>query len=750
MVGTVQGVGFRPFVFRLAESCGLAGWVRNDGGGVTIEVEGAHGALLGFLERLVRERPPAAFLHAVDPRFLPPAGHRDFRILPSAAGEAAGTWVLPDLALCADCRRELRDPADRRHRYPFLNCTNCGPRYTILEGLPYDRPRTAMKSFRMCAACAAEYEAPGDRRFHAQPVACADCGPRLSLLDTGGAVLALGDAAAAGAVERLGAGRILAVKGLGGYHLMVDARDERAVAELRQRKRRSHKPFAVMYRDLQALSAHVRVPAFAAALLESPQSPVLILPRAPRGREEIAPSVAPGSPYLGVLLAYTPLHQLLLDALARPVVATSGNFSDEPIHFREAVARTALAPLCDGFLEHDRPILRPVDDSVLQVLERPRARPQMLRRARGYAPLPVLAPRPLPPILALGGQMNATLALSRGREVIVSQHLGDLETHEARRAYRRTLDDLLALYGVRPVLVAHDLHPDYFTTALAGELGLPRLAVQHHHAHLAACMLENRLEPEVLGLTWDGTGLGPDRTVWGGEFLLGGPVSFRRVGSLVPFRLPGGERAVEEPWRTALALLWESFGEMRPRGLPLERLEPGAPLERVTGLIRDGIHAPWTTSVGRLFDGVSALLGLCTRNTHQAQAAQQLEWAAWSHGAHAAPLPMPVIEDDVLRLDWRETVRALVQALRAGADAPRLAAGFHHALVRGALEIAGRVGVAPVALAGGVFCNRYLTEALLEGFDRARVPAHVHGQLPPTDGSLAAGQLWIAAHAPAP
>jgi len=748
VVGTVQGVGFRPFVFRLAERCRLAGWVRNDGDGVTIEVEGTHDSLLRFIECLPRDKPPAAWIYATDHRFLVATGHKDFRILPSEAADGpARTWLLPDLASCADCRRELSDPTDRRYRYPFLNCTNCGPRYTIIDGLPYDRPRTAMKGFPMCAACADEYHEAANRRFHAQPVACPACGPRAQLLDRSGATLAWDDAAVTGAVDRLRAGGIVAVKGLGGYHLMVDASDEAAVSELRRRKRRSHKSFAVMYPDLGSLGSHVEVPPFAVTLIESTQSPVLILPRTALGSEEIAPSVAPGSPYLGVFLPYTPLHQLLLDGVGRPLVATSGNFSDEPIQFRETSARGELAGLCDAFLEHDRPILRPVDDSVLQILTRPRARPQMLRRARGYSPLPVLAPRPLPPILALGGQMNVTLAVSRDREVILSQHLGDLETHEARSAYRRTLDDLLHLYGVRPHVVVRDLHPDYFTTSLAEELGLPTLVVQHHHAHLAACMLENLIETEALGLTWDGTGFGPDRTVWGGELLLGDAGDFRRVGSLVPFRLPGGERAVEEPWRTALSLLWESFGESWPRDLPPCRLEPEAPHETVVALARDGIRAPVTTSMGRLFDGVSALLGLCTRNTHQAQAAQMLEWAAWSHGADVDPLPMPVVEDgDLLRLDWRETVRALVAALRAGDDPARLAAAFHTAIVRAALDLVGRFPSVPVVMAGGVFCNRYLTEALLDGLESAGRAGHVHGQLPPTDGSLAAGQLWVAAH----
>lgn len=746
LIGTVQGVGFRPFVFRLATDLALTGWVRNDGNGVTIEVEADHACLLRFLERLPREKPAAATIYATDHRFLPPVGFERFEIVASEAAGPPRVWISPDLAMCDDCRRELRDPADRRHRYPFLNCTNCGPRYSIIDALPYDRPNTSMRAFAMCAACQSEYDSPLDRRFHAQPVACADCGPSLVLRSPTGESSASGDAAVERALEIVREGGIVAVKGLGGYHLVVDAGNERAAAELRRRKRRSHKAFAVMYPDLDALRAHVHVPSFAEPFLQSTQAPILILPRTALGSQEIAPSVAPQSPYLGVFLPYTPLHQRLLDALGHPVVATSGNMTDEPIQYLDDEAHGELAGLCDGFLDHDRPILRPVDDSVLHVVTRPRPRPQMLRRARGYSPLPILAPRALPPILALGGQMNVTLALSRDREVILSQHLGDMDSFEARSAYERTLADLSKLYDLKPERVAHDLHPDYFTTDLAQRMDLPRVAVQHHHAHLAACMLENQLDGEVLGLTWDGTGYGPDRTVWGGEFLLGGPEDYRRVGSLVPFRLPGGEKAIEQTWRTGISLLREAFGRDFPRDLPLFDEVSDADCETIVGMLDTGVNSPVTTSLGRLFDGVSALLGLCTYNTHQAQSAQLLEWAAWSHGELVEPLPMPVVEDELLRLDWREMIRSLVDARRGGWDPGLLAAAFHHAIVRSAMEVVRRVGIGRVALTGGVFCNRYLTEALLLQLGDDGIDGHIHGQLPPTDGSLAIGQMWVAAH----
>jgi len=746
VLGVVQGVGFRPFVYRLASELGLSGWVCNDGLGVLIEVEGPPPALLEFLERLPREKPPPAFLYAVDHRFLEPVGYVAFTIRPSRVGEARQVWVLPDLAVCAACRREVLDPRDRRYRYPFTNCTHCGPRFTIIEDLPYDRPRTSMKAFRMCPDCEREYHDPQDRRFHAQPNACPRCGPRLEFRTPDGTPIAWGDEALSLTAEKVRTGAIIALKGLGGYHLIVDARNEPAVACLRARKRRPFKAFAVMYPDLETLRRHVEVPSLAEALLTSPQAPILLLPRTPAGWREIAPSVAPRSPYLGVFLPYTPLHILLLRELGFPVVATSGNLSDEPIQYRDEEALQALADLCDGFLLHDRPIVRHADDSVLQLIARPRAKPQVLRRARGYTPLPVLAPRPLPPLLALGGHMNATFALSRDREIILSQHIGDLDGYEARQVYRRTLADFLRLYDVHPRAVVHDLHPDYFTTRLAEEWGLPRFAVQHHHAHLAACMLENQLEGTVLGLTWDGTGYGLDGTVWGGEFLMGDPRDVRRVASLWPFRLPTGEKAVREPWRVALALLWESFGPDFPRDLPLFREIPGRAVELVLQVLRKGLLSPITTSMGRLFDGVSALLGISFLNTHQAQSAQLLEYAAWQYGPPSHPLPLPLQETDILRLDWRELVRALVDRLRRGATPEALAAAFHDALVRAAVAVVERLGVLRVVMAGGVFCNRYLTEALLTALETRGLHGFIHTQLPPTDGSLPVGQLWVAAH----
>lgn len=746
ILGIVQGVGFRPFVYRLATELKLDGWVRNDGQGVTIEVDGPTSTLLEFLSRLQSDRPAPSYIYAIDHRFLEKKGFRLFEIVSSEESGIPTVWILPDLATCGECRRELLNAADRRYRYPFINCTHCGPRFTIIEQLPYDRARTSMKSFAMCVECLREYSDPLDRRFHAQPDACAVCGPRLQFWSNSGEILGEREDALKLAVQCVVEGRILGAKGLGGYHLIADARNENAAALLRSRKKRQNKPFAVMMPDLSTMEHFVEVPAFAFTFLTSTQAPIIILPRTGAGWNEIAESVAPKSPYLGVFLPYSPLHLLLLHDLGFPVIATSGNLTEEPIEFADESASQRLASLCDGFLIHNRSIVHHADDSVMQVVTRPAIKPQMLRRARGYTPLPVLASRELPPLLAVGGHMNGTFALSRGREIIVSQHLGDLNGYEARESYKKTLADFMQLYGLQPERIAHDLHPDYFTTQLALEMRMPTVAVQHHHAHLAACMLENQLEEPMLGLTWDGTGYGTDRTVWGGEYLYGDARSFKRVASLHPFRLPASEKGIKETWRTALSLLWEAFGDQLPRDLPLFSAIPEQSIDLTLQILKKGLFSPVTTSMGRLFDGVSAILGMCYFNTHQAEAAQLLEYAAWSHGTGEIKLPISLYEDGILRVDWRETVRSIVEQFLRGVPIAELAAGFHQTIIQSALHVTNQLAAVRVAMAGGVFCNRYLTEGLLVGFDSEGKKGYIHSQFPPTDGSLSLGQLWVAAH----
>ncbi len=746
ILGIVQGVGFRPFVYRLATEIGLKGWVRNDSNGVTIEVEGTEQRLVEFLNRLPREKPPPAYIYTIDHRFLAPAGFEEFKIVESKDSGKPLVWILPDLATCKDCLRETFEPADRRYRYPFTNCTYCGPRFTIIEDLPYDRPRTSMKTFKMCQECQKEYSDPKDRRFHAQPNACPVCGPHVQFWLTDGTVVAEKDDAIKHAVEFLRKGKIVALKGLGGFLLLVDASNEEAVSELRKRKRRPFKAFAVMYPDIDSLKAHVEVPEFAETLLLSPQAPIILLPRKPGGWMEIAESVAPQSPYLGVYLPYTPLHHIILKDFGKPVVATSGNLSDEPIVTDEKDALQRLGNLCHALIVHNRPIVRHADDSVLQFITKPEPRPQLLRRARGYTPLPLLTNKRLPPILALGGHMNVTIGITRGNEIILSQHIGDLDTWESRKVYLRTIDDFLRLYRIKPEYIVHDMHPDYYSTLIAQEFNLPDIAVQHHHAHLSACMLENSIDPPALGLTWDGTGYGVDKTVWGGEFLLGGPHEFKRVATLFPFKLPGSERAIKENWRTGLSLLYESYGADFPQNLPLFDEISEKRAFSILDLIEKGINSPITTSMGRLFDGMSAILGISYFNTHQAQSAQLLEYAAWRAESKVKPLEFQIIEGDPILLDWRPMVRDAVRRLHSGEHPDEIAAAFHRTLMVASLEIAKKIRIKKIALAGGVFCNRFLTEGIIELFTGEGFEVYYHSQLPPTDGSLPAGQIWVATH----
>jgi hydrogenase maturation protein HypF len=768
--GAVQGVGFRPFVYRLAHELGLAGWVANDPRGVRIEVEGEEWALRAFQGRLDAERPPLAAIHRLDAAWGDPkaseggpqaAAGTGFEIRDSDADGARTAVVLPDAATCPECLAEVLDPADRRHRYPFTNCTHCGPRFTIVRALPYDRPNTTMARFVMCTDCRREYQDPRDRRFHAQPNACPVCGPRLALWTPDAAVVP-GDPIK-GAAEALRRGEIVAVKGLGGFQLLVDARSEAAVARLRRRKHREEKPLAVMVRDLDAARALCRVPPPAAAALASVQAPIVILERLPDAL--VAPGVAPGNPSLGLMLPTTPLHHLLLGELGFPVVATSGNRSDEPIATSEEEALERLGRIADLFLVHDRPIERHADDSVVRLIE---GEPRLLRRARGYAPMPLRLARPVPTVLAVGAHLKNTVALSVADRVYLSQHLGDMETPEAVAAFERVIDDFLRLYQAAPVAVAHDLHPDYATTHHARELAfrlgrrrggvpVPLVGVQHHHAHLAACLADAG-EPDgmggpALGVTWDDTGYGTDGTVWGGELLLGDAAACRRVGHLRPFRLPGGDAAVREPRRVALALLWELLG---PAALERRDLAPVAAFEqaerRLLGrMLETGWNAPVTTSAGRLFDGVAALLDLAQTVSFEGQAAMALEHladagdAGGGAGGGAYPMTLSGGRADGLELDWRPLVEAVLADLARGVARDRIARRFHRGLADAIAAAAGAVGEERVALTGGCFQNRRLTEAAARRLERAGHRVLLHRAVPPNDGGIAFGQVAVAA-----
>ncbi len=743
--GAVQGVGFRPFVHRLAKALTLSGWVENASHGVVVELEGEAPSLEAFLLSLEQERPPRAFIQSLEFSFLDPVGFTGFEIRESDSAGDPTTLMLPDIAVCDDCLRELFDPADRRYRYPFTNCTNCGPRFSIIEALPYDRANTSMRAFVMCPDCAREYGDPADRRFHAQPNACPACGPQLELWNGAGETVARANDALAAAAEQIRAGRIVAVKGLGGFHLLADARSSATVALLRQRKHREEKPFAVMYPTREMVAAECAVSDLEGRLLSSPESPIVLLRRT---QARVAEAVAPRNPYLGVMLPYTPLHHLLMAQLGFPVVATSGNLSDEPICTDEREALERLRDIADAFLVHNRPIVRHVDDSIVRVLL---GREQVQRRARGYAPLPIRAAKPLPGILAVGAHLKNAIALTVGRNIFVSQHIGDLENAESLAAFREVCGSFLKTYPTAPLHVAADLHPGYLSTRYAADSGHPVLSVQHHHAHVVACMAENDLPGPVLGVSWDGTGYGPDGTVWGGEFLLAGEASFRRVATLRRFRLPGADQAVREPRRSALGLLYELLGEEAFGRLDLAPLRSfgAGELAVLKQLLASGFNSPWTSSAGRLFDAVAAIAGLRQHASFEGQAAMELEFAILDVPCDESyPFSLvarPGDPKEMLTIDWAPTVLALVDDVHQDVTQARISHRFHNTLAEMIVATALRVGEGRVVLTGGCFQNRYLTERTVLGLTRAGFHPYWHQRVPPNDGGIALGQAVIAA-----
>ncbi|HUT75693.1 MAG TPA: carbamoyltransferase HypF [Armatimonadota bacterium] len=744
--GIVQGVGFRPFVYQLARSLDLGGWVRNSSEGVIIEVEGENGRVEEFVRSLRAQAPPAADISAITVHPLAPTGEREFTILASA-GEQPPEPVIPaDIATCADCGREVREAGDRRFHYPFTNCTNCGPRFTIIRGIPYDRPHTTMAAFRMCPACQAEYDDPADRRFHAQPNACPRCGPRVALDDRPAAG---GDPAAPvlRAGELLAAGRIVAVKGLGGFHLACDARNADAVRALRRRKGRSDKPFALMVRDLAEAGRLCSISDQERALLQSPQRPIVLLWERPQNG--IAREVAPHNRYLGVMLPYTPLHALLFETAPPALVMTSGNLAEEPICHRNDEARAKLGGIADSFLTHDRDIHLPCDDSVARVVA---GRPMLVRRSRGYVPRALALPQVAPPVLAVGGEERNTFCMIVGDRAVVSQHIGDLDNVETLDYFERGIEHLGALFRWRPEIIAHDLHPEYLSTKYARRRRDCRLVgVQHHHAHAVSVMADAAVQGPVLAACLDGAGYGPDGAVWGGEFLLARLTGFDRWAHLAYVPMPGGAAAVRRPARMALAYLMRAYpddAELVARSL-MPDLEP----REVTAVMAQaarGFNSPPTSSMGRLFDAVSALLGICAEATYTGQPAVELEMAAWqSVGArHALPLRL----DTSVRpwqIDPAPIIRGVVDDLRAGVERAEIAARFHYtiaALIGDVCERMARdTGLTQVALGGGVFQNAYLLELLAKDLPRRGLEPLLHRQVPPNDGGLALGQAVIAA-----
>jgi hydrogenase maturation protein HypF len=747
--GTVQGVGFRPYVYRLAGELELSGFVFNDARGVLLEVEGPELVVERFLARLAPDAPVLAVVEEVVTEELPTTGAGGFTIRESLRGEVADAPVAPDTATCEECLTELFDPADRRFRYPFINCTNCGPRFTIVRGVPYDRGLTTMSSFAMCELCAAEYEDPGNRRFHAQPNACPECGPAVALVDTSGDELAQRGArdAVAAAARALREGRIVAVKGIGGFHLACRADDEHAVATLRARKHREDKPFALMAASAGAARALVALGAKEGDLLVRPERPIVLAPRLPGA--PVAAAVAPGAPELGVMLAYSPLHHLLLDDAGTALVMTSANVSDEPIAYRDEDALERLRGLADLFLLHDRAIQTRTDDSVLRVVAvAGRTRTSVLRRSRGYVPRALALPVDTPaPLLACGGQLKNTFCLAKGRRAWVSHHIGDLENYATLRSFVEGIGAFQQVFDVVPEVVVHDLHPEYLSTKFALELeGVELIGVQHHHAHLAACLAEHGEMGDAVGAIFDGSGYGSDATIWGGEFLNGNIADSRRAGMLLPVRLPGGAQAVRQPWRMACSWLAET-GEARMPASLAGRVNDRA-WEQIQALIRSGLGSPVTTSMGRLFDAVAALCGLRTEVNYEGQAAVELEAACDPREQGCYPIGVRSQAEPLL-LDPRETISAIVADLDAGICAGVIASRFHAAIAAGTVtacsELASRSGTDVVVLSGGVFQNRRLLEAVGHGLALAGLRVLTPELLPANDGGISYGQAAVCA-----
>jgi hydrogenase maturation protein HypF len=745
--GTVQGVGFRPFVYRLAQRCGIGGFVYNDSRGVVIEAEGDPGAVAEFLRRVAAEPPPLAILERVETEWLSPRGATGFRIIGSPEGQPADAPVTPDTATCPECLSELLDPRDRRFRYPFINCTNCGPRFTIVRGVPYDRPRTTMAGFTMCPACRREYEDPLDRRFHAQPNACPACGPHLTLLERSGAALAQRDQALACMARALCDGAIVAVKGLGGYHLACLGRDERAVADLRARKRREDKPFALMARDVQAAQELVELSPAEITMLEGRERPIVVARRRPGAR--VAAAVAPRSPDLGVMLPYSPLHHLLLVDVDETLVMTSANVSEEPIAYRDEDALARLADIADLFLVHGRPIEIRTDDSVVRATRR-RATPLLIRRSRGYVPASIALPVPAAvPLVACGAELKNTFCLVKGSRAWVSHHIGDLENYETLQSFIEGVEHFRRLFGADPEAVAHDLHPEYLSTKYAlDQEGLRSIGVQHHHAHFAACLAEHRERGPAVAAIYDGTGYGTDATIWGGELLVGDLVDFERAGHLLPVRLPGGERAIREPWRMACAWLTAAFGEGVAPPDTISCAIESQKWEAVSELVRRGVASPMTTSMGRLFDAVAALCGVRLEVSYEGQAAAELEALCSLDEQDFYPLEVRR-DDGCVVLDPRPTVRAVVADLQRGVDRTRIATRFHNAVgaatVCASMRLAGERNLGTVVLSGGSFQNRLLLESVAATLQRAGLRVLVPERLPPNDGGISYGQAAVAA-----
>lgn len=770
--GAVQGVGFRPFIFRLAKELKINGSVQNSSTGLFIEAESDRNTIDLFLSRIPLDKPQHSFIYSTETTFLDPIGYSGFTIQESDSTGEPTTLILPDIAVCDECLKEMFDPANRRYRYPFINCTHCGPRYSIIQSLPYDRPNTTMKNFPMCPECEREYHDPLNRRFHAQPIACPHCGPHIELWEHTGKFLSSCDAALKETARILHSGKIIALKGLGGFQLLCDATNEAAVSELRRRKHRDEKPFALMFPTLEMIEQCCDVSEIEKRLLLSPESPIVLLVKkskdhckesrrddeaistakkigmfrpdkigARNDNHFIARSVAPANPYLGVMLPYTPLHHLLMRELDIPIVATSGNIADEPMCIDEYEALHKLGGIADLFLVHNRPIQRYVDDSVVRVVLN---REMVIRRARGYAPLPlIINDSSDESVLAVGGHLKNTIAVQKNNLLFVSQHIGDLETVQALECFKNAIGDISSLYEVHPSVIIHDNHPNYLSTTIARQMSGQKESFQHHFAHIASCMLENELNEPLLGAAWDGTGYGLDGTIWGGEFIEFDGSEFSRVATIRSFPLPGGDAASRESLRSAVGVLYEMFGEEALCQAPLTKKFSGSEKQLLLQMLEKEINTPRTSSMGRLFDAVGAMLGIRDRSNFEGQTAMEVEFLARQSSTDAY-YPFELSASDIVKwmIDWEPMIKSLLNEF-GNIDTAVIAKKFHNTLAEMIVSVALQLSFKKIVLSGGCFQNVLLLERTVKRLREVGFEAYWHQRIPTNDGGISVGQIYM-------
>lgn len=749
ITGIVQGVGFRPFIYQLARQYELNGNVANTSSGVTVHVEGLPGKIDSFLTDIEAKAPPLSQITQVSSHSIASENLRDFTISKSEAGAVRSTLISPDISICSDCLAELFDTEDRRYGYPFINCTNCGPRYTIIDDIPYDRPNTSMKHFKMCAACQAEYDDPQDRRFHAQPNACPVCGPHVRLFDTGRREITAADPIKESAVL-LKDGHIVAIKGLGGFHLAVDARNHEAVDRLRQRKHRAEKPFALMSLDLETIRQYAHLNQDEEMLLSAPQRPIVFLKK--RDSDMLAGAVSPGNRYFGVMLPYTPLHYLLFSHGFTALVMTSANLSEEPIVIDNEEAFDRLSGIAEYYLMHNRDIYLRSDDSIMRQTA---GAARFIRRSRGYVPAPIFMNSPLPPILACGAELKNTVCLTKNNQAFLSQYIGDLENIKAFDFFRQTVFHMKRILDIEPEILAYDMHPGYMSTQYAlAHTGVRLVPVQHHHAHIVSCMAEHRIENQVLGLSFDGTGYGTDGRIWGGELLIADLESFSRPMHMAYVPMPGGDAAIREPWRMAVSYLFDAFGDgFENRNLDLFKSIPGNKIRVIKDMIARRINSPLTSSLGRLFDGVSAILGIHNHVSFEGQAAMALEMIARNESNYLTAARLydyDLTANEVCQISVRPLITGIVRDMEKGVSPADISTRFHLSLMQMYTELCERLrsetGLNQVVLSGGVFQNAILLNGLIKGLERKGFQVFANRRVPANDGGISLGQAVVAAH----